>query len=147
MNANRLILASIKSSKSKFKYKLPVDGLKESWDFENIYVNPPYGKYKGGSSIYNWLEKGIDANIKYGSTLLYLIPVSTNTKHFKDLIFKYGNGISFLHDTRLKFYYNGIEYSKGAPMACCMVLIGGDYDLFESVFSKNGYCIKIKKGI
>ena len=134
---------------AKNKYMLPIDGLNESWNYKNIYVNPPYGRYKGGTTIYDWLEKGLESHLKYNSKLLYLIPVATNTKHYKELIFKNAMGICFLADTRLRFYNNGEEYKKGSPMACAMILYGDcdDYVKFEELFKSVGFCIKIKKEI
>ena len=95
------------------------------------------------SSIYDWILKGIKAYESYKSELLYLIPTATNTKHFKDLIFKKACGICFLNDTRLKFWYEGIEDKKGAPMSCVMVYIGNHYEKFENIFSNSGKCFKI----
>jgi len=126
------------------EYKLPVDGLKESWDYKNIYVNPPYGRdTERKTRIYDWIEKGMDAHLDYDSEVIYLIPVATNTSHFKDLIFKNGKGICFLKDTRLKFWSDGEEDKKGAPMACCMVYFGEDYMKFNNHFSKYGKCFEI----
>lgn len=129
---------------AKIRYILPQDGLKESWEFNKIFVNPPYGRQKESkTSIYNWIYKGKLANEWYNSEILYLIPVATNTKHFKDIIFKYFNGICFLADTRLKFYYKGQELIKGAPMSCCFTYIGNNYDKFKDTFEESGKCFRI----
>lgn len=126
------------------KIELPKDGLKESWDYPRIFVNPPYGRdSERKTSIYNWINKGFDANIEYRSELLYLIPVATNTSHFKEIIFPYFFDICFLADTRLKFYKNGVEDKKGAPMACCMCYIGENSRKFEEVFSKYGKVVAL----
>ena len=128
---------------AKIKYILPVNGLDESWDYKKIFVNPPFGKdIESKTSLYNWIKKGVDAN-KNGSEILFLIPVATNTKHFKELIFKNASGICFLNDTRLKFWSDGKEDKKGAPMACCFVYFGENYEKFVKVFSNNGKCFKI----
>lgn len=128
---------------ARVNYILPTDGLKESWDYKTIYVNPPYGRnVENKTSIYTWINKGVEAS-ENGSELLYLIPVATNTRHFKDLIFKSGCGICFLEDTRLKFWNNGEEDKKGAPMACCMVYFGSNYDKFFKVFNNSGRCFEI----
>ena len=129
---------------AKFNYVLPTDGLKEIWNFKTIFVNPPYGRIDK-TSIFDWVLKGLEANKLYGSEILYLIPVATNTKHFKDLIFKKACGVCFLNDTRLKFWCDGIEDKKGAPMACSMVYIGNNYDKFEKTFSEAGKCFQIFK--
>ena len=126
------------------EYKLPINGLKESWDYNTIFVNPPYGRdVENKSSIYDWILKGIKSNETFGSELLYLIPTATNTKHFKDLIFKKACGICFLNDTRLKFWREGTEDKKGAPMSCAMIYIGNNYNKFENIFSNSGKCFKI----
>ena len=128
---------------ARVEYILPTDGLNESWDYKTIFVNPPYGRnVEKKTSIYNWIEKGVEAN-KNGSEILYLIPVATNTRHFKDLIFKNGEGICFLADTRLRFWNEGKEDKKGAPMACCIVYFGNDYDRFFKIFKEYGQCFQI----
>lgn len=128
---------------AKVKYMLPIDGLKESWNFSRIFVNPPYGRdTENKTSLKDWLKKGKIANDN-GSELLYLIPVATNTSHFKDIIFKSANSICFLEDTRLKFWSDGIENKKGAPMACCIVYFGNNTMKFKEVFGKAGKCFKI----
>ena len=128
---------------AKVKYILPTNGLCESWDYKNIFINPPYGRdVVNKTSLYNWIEKGVKTS-KNGSEILYLIPVATNTRHFKELIFKNACGICFLNDTRLKFWSDGVEDKKGAPMACCFIYFGNDYDKFHNIFSNNGKCFKI----
>jgi hypothetical protein len=126
------------------EYKLPTDGLLESWNYKRIFVNPPYGRnIQTGTSIYDWVSMGVKSS-ELGNELLFLIPVATNTKHFKHLIFKHASGICFLEDTRLKFWNNGKEDKKGAPMACCMVYFGNRYNIFESIFKRYGKCFLIK---
>ena len=71
----------------KIKYILPINGLEESWNYNKVFINPPYGRNKGSkTSIYDWIKKGVDTYYN-GSELLYLIPVSTNTSHFKRISF------------------------------------------------------------
>jgi hypothetical protein len=113
------------------------DGLMESWNFSSIFVNPPYGK-SNGKTLYDWIYKGASENRKYQSEIIYLIPVATNTKHFKEIIFKKFKSICFLEDTRLKFYNEGIEDKKGAPMACCLCYIGNRTYEFKEKFSQFG---------
>ena len=128
---------------AKVKYILPTDGLSNSWDAKTIFVNPPYGRdVDRKTSLYDWIKKGMDSS-KLGSEVLYLIPVATNTRHFKDIIFKQAKGICFLSDTRLKFWNCGSEDKKGAPMACCIVYFGQDYDKFYEVFKLSGKCFLV----
>ena len=92
------------------------NGLIEKWDsYKTIFINPPYGRSEG-TSLYDWFKKSLETE----GEIIFLVPVATNTKHFKEIVFKKYNVICFLSDTRLRFYNNGIEDKKGAPMACCL---------------------------
>jgi len=123
------------------KYILPEkNGLKQSWKFNKIYVNPPYGRQPNKTSIYNWLEKCYVSS-QLGSEVIALIPVATNTKHWKEFVFK-GSAICFLNDTRLKFRINGNENNKGSPVACAMIYWGKNFDRFIKVFNQYGNCVK-----
>lgn len=127
------------------EYTLPqCDGLLENWNYRTIYVNPPYGADRiRGTTIKNWLKKCVDAHKRYGSEVLALIPVATNTAHWKYFIFGEASSICFLYDTRLKFIINGDDDNKGAPMACCMVYWGNNVSKFQSIFLKYGAVVNI----
>lgn len=128
------------------EYRLPEhDGLKESWDYRTIYVNPPYGSdRKQGTSISYWLCQCDFANRHYRSEILALIPVATNTGHWKKYVFGKAAAVCFLADTRLKFLINGQKGGKGAPMACCMAYWGKNYDRFLAVFKEFGAVVDIR---
>ena len=68
---------------AEIEYRLPEhDGLRESWDYPTIYVNPPYGSDKQrGTTIKHWLYKCAYAHKNHGSDVLALVPVATNTSH------------------------------------------------------------------
>ena len=87
------------------EYRLPHhDGLVESWDFARIYVNPPYGSDRErGTNIKRWLYRCAEANQLHKSEVLALIPVATNTSHWKNYVWTKATGVCFLYDTRLKF--------------------------------------------
>jgi hypothetical protein len=127
------------------EYVLPKnDGLLREWSFKTIYVNPPYGADRTrGTTIKNWLRKCAETHRKYNSEILALIPVATNTAHWKHFIFGEATAICFLYDTRLKFIIDGDDDNKGAPMACCMVYWGNDFEKFQSIFLKFGAVIDI----
>ena len=127
------------------EYRLPNnDGLKESWDFPTIYVNPPYGIDKEhGTTIKNWLSHCAHANAEYGSEVLALVPVAANTAHWKKYVFTRAAGICFLYDTRLRFLENGRDVGKGAPMACAMVYWGSEFNRFYDVFIQHGAVVNI----
>ena len=129
--------------KAKRTISLPEDGLLCSWnEYKTIFINPPFGRFNK-TSIYTWLDIAQSASLHFKSEILFLIPVATNTKHFKHIVFRWAEGICFLEDTRLKFWSEGKEMKKGAPMACCFVYFGQNYDKFNQVFSKYGKVFKI----
>ena len=99
------------------EYRLPEqDGLKESWNYPTIYVNPPYGADRQrGTTIKDWLARCARAHIDYKSEVIALVPVATNTSH-----------------------WNGIDRGKGAPMACCLVYWGNNYRRFAEQFMIYG---------
>lgn len=121
-------------------YLLPEkDGLKESWEFNKIFVNPPYGSdHIRKTTIKNWLEKCAKTHEKYGSEVLALVPVATNTRHWKEHIWPTATGICFLGDTRLRFLDGSGQEGKGAPMACAMIYWGSKPEAFNAVFSEYG---------
>lgn len=126
---------------AKKKIILPMDGLKEDWCHHKIFINPPYGRDKERrTSIKDWIRKAYESHRKYDNEILMLIPVSTNTTHWKDYIFG-KSSICFLYDSRLKFSLNGSEDNKGAPMACCFVYYGKNLERFKQVFQGSGYCV------
>jgi hypothetical protein len=130
---------------AKVEYALPSkDGLKESWNYPTIYVNPPYGRDKNNNTgIRNWLEKCDLANQKYGSEVIALVPVATNTGHWKKSVYGKAKAICFLFDTRLKFLENGQDAGKGAPMSCCMIYWGNRYNEFYNTFIMYGAVVDI----
>jgi len=127
------------------EYRLPDhDGLKDTWDYPTIYVNPPYGIDKNrGTTINHWLAKCAEANESYGSEVLALVPVATNTGHWKKNVFGKAEAVCFLYDTRLKFLENGKSGGKGAPMACAMIYWGKNYRNFYDVFINYGAVVNI----
>jgi len=128
------------------EYCLPKhDGLRDSWNFPTIYVNPPYGIDKGrGTSIRKWLCRCAEAHKEHKAAVLALVPVATNTRHWKDYIFGCAVAVCFLYDTRLKFLVNGQNGGKGAPMSCAMIYWGGDFDKFQSIFRRFGAVVDLR---
>lgn len=120
------------------------DGLREDWHYPTIYMNPPYGADRErGTTIKNWLAKCALAHQKYDSEILALVPVATNTGHWKQSVFGQARAICFLYDTRLKFLENGSGAGKGAPMACAMIYWGRNYDKFYKVFIEHGAVVDL----
>lgn len=130
---------------AKKEFILPKnDGLKEEWDFKTIYVNPPYGADRQrGTTIKDWLRKCAEAHKKYNAEVLALVPVATNTAHWKHYVFGRAASICFLYDTRLKFLIDGSTDNKGAPMACCMIYWGRNISEFKNIFMRFGAVVNI----
>lgn len=132
--------------KAKTEYKLPnQDGLKASWNYPKIFVNPPYGRDKEqGTRIKDWLKNCLTAHLQYQSEVLALVPVATNTKHWKEYVWGEATAVCFLYDTRLKFLVKGEDKGKGAPMSCAMIYWGKDYQKFFQVFLEFGAVVDLR---
>lgn len=130
---------------AKTEYRLPNEnGLQKSWKFPTIYVNPPYGADRSrGTTIKNWLARCVHAHTEYGSEVLALVPVATNTRHWKEYVWSKATSLCFLYDTRLRFLVNGKDEGKGAPMACAMVYWGNNPDLFFDIFIEHGATVSL----
>jgi len=128
------------------EYMLPEqDGLSMFWNYPTIYVNPPYGNdTERGTRIYDWLEKCVESNRIFQSEVIALIPVATNTAHWKKYIYGKAVSICFLYDTRLKFLVDGKNEGKGAPMSCAIIYWGKDYDRFYNIFIQYGAVVDIR---
>lgn len=130
---------------AKVEFTLPeTDGLKEEWNYPKIYVNPPYGADRErGTRIKNWLAKCAISFKKYDVEVLALVPVATNTRHWKQCVFGEAKAVCFLYDTRLKFLENGRDIGKGAPMACAIVYWGNNYKRFFEIFMNFGAVVDV----
>jgi len=122
------------------------DGLKTQWNFPTIYVNPPYGADRDrGTTIKHWIARCANAHITFGSEVLALIPVATNTRHWKDYIWGQAVSVCFLYDTRLRFLVHGKDEGKGAPMSCAMVYWGKKPNEFFNIFIKHGAVVPLEQ--
>ena len=138
-NENSIVHAEV-------EYRLPEhDGLQEAWRCRHIYVNPPYGADRSrGTTIRHWLKRCAEAHRKFGAEVLALVPVATNTGHWKDYVWGHATAVCFLYDTRLKFLVDGENGGKGAPMSCAMVYWGDNYDRFYEVFIIHGAVVDLR---
>ena len=132
--------------RAETEYRLPAtDGLKASWDHPTIFVNPPYGADKArGMKIKDWLKRCAEAHSEHGSEVIALVPVATNTSHWKLYVWRKAAAVAFLYDTRLKFLVNGKTGGKGAPMSCAMIYWGADVPRFIEVFAKHGAAVDLR---
>jgi len=132
--------------RAQVEYRLPEnDGLRSTWNYPTIYVNPPYGADRDrGTTIKNWLRRCAHAHEEHGSEVLALVPVATNTRHWKDFVFGVADAVCFLYDTRLRFLVDGKDEGKGAPMSCAMVYWGQHVSRLEEVFSPHGAVVDVR---
>lgn len=128
------------------EYRLPQqDGLIESWDYPTIYVNPPYGNdIERGTRIANWIRRCEESYRLYDSEVIALIPVATNTGHWKNYVFGKATAVCFLYDTRLRFLVDGRDEGKGAPMSCATVYWGQNYARFFDAFIGFGAVLQLE---
>ena len=121
------------------------DGLKEDWvNFENIYVNPPYGR----GELLPWCEK-MYQSATY-SNILALLPAKVGTRAFQ-YIFNSADAICFI---KSRVTFDGAE--QGAPMDCCFVFWSkacvddAEYHhrmkLFHQYFSSKGNIVWLQYG-
>lgn len=126
------------------EYCLPdKDGLSEQWDSPTIFVNPPYGSDPVRKTrILDWFKKIGEASER-GSEIIALVPVATNTRHWKDYVYPIASAICFLYAPRLKFYIRGEEDPKGAPMSCATIYYGNKVETFKEAFGEMGAVIPL----
>lgn len=124
------------------EYKLPMDGLHACWDMPSVYVNPPYGRDpERRTTIADWLRRCAECAGK-GSDVIALVPVATNTGHWKSWVFPKASRVCFLSEPRVKFTIHGLA-TKGAPMACAMVYWGAQPDAFAAAFRPHGHVLPV----
>lgn len=130
---------------ASMEYKLPEgDGLRLPWDAPHIFVNPPYGADRTrGTTILDWLARCKTANLQHHSEVIALVPVATNTRHWKQCVWGVATGVAFLYDTRLKFLVEGVPSKRGAPMACAMIYWGDNPDGFQREFTSFGAVVRL----
>lgn len=97
--------ATKETAKCTRYFSKELDGLKQSWDNEVVFCNPPYGREIG-----KWVKKSSEAR---GGVVVMLIPARTDTAYFHDYIYNKAE-IRFIRG-RLKFEGNGCKNSAPFP--------------------------------
>jgi phage N-6-adenine-methyltransferase len=97
---------AIETAKCKKFYTMAEDGLKQSWEGETVYCNPPYGRV-----IADWVKKAYEESRKPNTTVVMLLPARTDTKWFHGYI--YGKAEVRFIKGRLKF--GGSQYNAPFP--------------------------------
>lgn len=89
--------ATPENAKCKKYFTRADDGLKQDWQGEVVFCNPPYGR-----AIKDWVKKCYEESQKPNTTVVMLIPARTDTSYFHDYIYKKAREIRFIRG-RLKF--------------------------------------------
>ena len=89
--------ATPQNAKCKKFYTIKEDGLKQNWQGETVFCNPPYGR-----AIKDWVRKCYEESKKPNTIVVMLIPARTDTTYFHDYIYKKAKEIRFVKG-RLKF--------------------------------------------
>lgn len=108
------------AASSERNHKCPIywtkqdDALSKDWKDDSIFCNPPYGR-----TLKKWVKKAYEEHLKWGSTIVLLIPARTDTSYFHDYILGKAE-IRFIRG-RLKFTLNGKECDS-APFPSMVVI-------------------------
>ena len=89
--------ATPQNAKCKKYYTVKEDGLKQDWQGETVFCNPPYGR-----AIKDWVRKCYEESKKPNTIVVMLIPARTDTTYFHDYIYHKAKEIRFVRG-RLKF--------------------------------------------
>lgn len=108
------VCATPELSKCKRYFDPETDGLKQNWDNERCFLNPPYGK-----KISEWVKK---ASLARGGVVVALLPARTDTRWFKSYVEPYASEIRFIAG-RLKFT-NPNGKAKAAPFPSMIAIYG-----------------------
>jgi phage N-6-adenine-methyltransferase len=107
------VCALPETAKCKNYYTPQIDGLKQDWEDNICWMNPPYGREVGV-----WIEKAYKESLK-GAIIVCLIPSRTDTKYWHDYCMK-TNEIGFVKG-RLKFG----DSKNSAPFPSAIVIFNG----------------------
>lgn len=101
-------------------YKMPRyftkedDGLSKEWKDETVFCNPPYSRGgKGRTGQAEWIKKCYEQHVKYGITVVLLIPARTDTEVFHEYILGKAE-VRFIRG-RLKFETDRRQNEENAP--------------------------------
>lgn len=89
------------------------DGLKQNWEGQTVWCNPPYGR-----EISKWVQKCSQESKQENTTVVMLIPARTDTKYFHEYIYNKPNvEIRFIKG-RLRF----VGAAENAPFPSMVVV-------------------------
>lgn len=100
------------NKKCKSYFSVKEDGLKQAWNGNVVFMNPPYGR-----EISKWMKKAYDEWSIFGVTVVCLVPARTDTRWWHDYSMK---GEVRLIKGRLKFG----DAKNSAPFPSAIVIFG-----------------------
>lgn len=103
---------SVENAKCSKYYTIREDGLKQDWQGERVFCNPPYGK-----ALFQWVAKCHWESKKPGTLVVMLIPSRTDTRYFHQFIYKKAKEIRFIKG-RVRF----VGAKSGAPFASMVII-------------------------
>lgn len=89
--------ATVENAKCEKFYTIVDNGLKQNWEGETVFCNPPYGR-----AIKEWVKKCYIESQKTNTIVVALLPARTDTQYFHDFIYHKAKEIRFIKG-RLKF--------------------------------------------
>lgn len=107
--------ATHENHKCKRYFTKEEDGLKQSWRYRRVFMNPPYGREIG-----KWVEKAYSESLINNTFIVALLPARTDTKWFHQWIYKKGN-------TEIRFIKGRLKFNDGkqsAPFPSMLVIFG-----------------------
>ncbi|WP_035507577.1 DNA N-6-adenine-methyltransferase [Halobacillus karajensis] len=103
--------ATSENAKCDNYFTIEDDGLKQSWEGETVFCNPPYGR-----EIKLWVKKAFQESKKPNTKVVMLIPARTDTKYFHDYIYM---------QARVRFIKGRLKFGNGkgnAPFPSMVVI-------------------------
>lgn len=92
---------TIETAKCLYFHTPETDGLSQSWHGHTVFVNPPYSR----GNIDKWMDKCYNENLKNGTKIVALIPVSTSSTWFHKYVWR---------QCDIRYYKGRIKF-VGAP--------------------------------
>lgn len=117
------LAASEKNHKLEKFYSIENDAFKYDWN-ENSWLNPPFNK-----ELKKWIIKAHDDSLKFGNTIVVLIPVRSNTKWWNYVV----------KDAEIRFITGEVSFNnekRGLWLPICILIFGkqaniGKFSCFE----------------
>jgi phage N-6-adenine-methyltransferase len=132
-----------KTVKARCYYTIEQDGLQQDWTCESMFLNPPYGRTGGVSNQEIWSCRLIaDHTSGKVKQAILLVNASTGTNWFQRLATSYP---VCLVQGRIRFVGNTGQSDLGPTHDNAFFYFGGDFDLFDEVFSSLGIVYPARK--